>query len=141
MDIKVSCNVQRRLNEQAAIIRDLISKVRQVTGENGSIPVQGWTLGSHCADGEDNIFCQKWQEDDSSPSGGWWRIIIVSMPRSKTWRFLCLADKAWDGVSTDLATLEHLKGLFEIETKDLQLVEGLLEKFHKEHEEVFSFFS
>lgn len=146
-DTKVLSKIQERIAERAAAIKALIEKVRAITGDCGEVEVNGRRLSSsvHAAGegrrmGTNYVSCAIPYHD-----GDGYQVTVLIMPMSAhknpEWSYECVADKLWDGMSTDYATLEKLKLAFDSEKEEMDFISETVEMFRKEHDDVISFFS
>ena len=145
-DTKIRSRIQDRIAERAAAIKALIEKVRAITGESGEVEVGGRRLSSSVRaagegrKGTNYVSCAIPYHD-----GDGYQVTVLIMPGSAhenpEWIYECVADKLWDGMSTDYATLQKLKLAFDSEQEEMDFISETVEMFLKEHDDVISFFS
>lgn len=70
---------------------------------------------------------------------GFWD--IINRPNSGRWNYKCLADKVWDGSSTDAETLRHLKSCFDDELECMNNLREVISSYKEENKEVYEFFA
>ena len=137
---KIAESILNKIDERAEQIRKLISDVKNTIGESAHIEVDinGLTYGLE-SDSE-SVSASHWIESNDYESGGHWYVAIVFAPNSDKWGYKCSADRAWDGMATDMETLKNLKRLFDAEKVEMDAIQKVLDAYKSSNDAVTDFF-